>query len=106
MNWQPGDRAILLWSNYHPDRVGKEVTVLSNLKGAEVGIQCAGRRVQNGTPVYRIDIRPNTIGKKYVVVTPNQLGPIYDGNETVSWESCIWQPSPVVTVPMLKEQAE
>lgn len=32
---------------------------------------------------------------KYAAFRPEHLVPIYDGNETVSWSSCVWQPKQV-----------
>lgn len=33
-------------------------------------------------------------GRMWFCPDSEQLTPAYDGNEKVSWESCLWQPSP------------
>lgn len=43
---------------------------------------------------YRVDIEPDK-GFSGVSFRPEYLEPYYDGNDKVSWSSCVWQPSSV-----------
>ena len=99
-NWQPGDRAVIdcpIESRHH----GEECTILrtgvfvecieGNYVGCEVDIPC----ISNSD-------------YEFCIFENHELKPIYDGNETVSWESCIWKPKKDTVSDgfMIKVQAE
>jgi len=42
-----------------------------------------------------VDLPSSTVGQKNALYPSYALEPIYDGNDLVSWESCVWQPKSV-----------
>jgi hypothetical protein len=43
---------------------------------------------------YQVDLPSTRVGAM-ILYRPHELEPIYDGNEKVSWSSCVWQPNQV-----------
>jgi len=94
-NWQPGDRAI--YTRPCSECCGLEVTIVGPIGNHEAS-SITGLGAFSG---YRFDPGfPPTHKNGYWAGPTKYFRPIYDGNETVSWESMkkIWVPSPVVTI--------
>jgi len=92
MNWKPGDRAICITPG---SRIcGLEVTIVSGLRhgGTELNGHYRGQHDK-----YTIDPGFPPPYRNHWCAWPENLKPIYDGNETVSWESCVWKPNVVTT---------
>ena len=90
MNFKIGDRVRVIDStsvNY-----GVECSVTSSPRFKRRFDIKSGEFIRRDW-IYRVDISDGPWS-----YTESELESIYDGNETVSWESCIWQPSPVVTI--------
>ena len=85
MNWQPGDRALIIDDGNVWDCGKKMIGMTCTL----VCWDCVER-------AWNLNI--DGVNDKNWVADESALRPIYDGNETVSWESMkdIYQPSPVV----------
>lgn len=81
MNWKPGDRAIIGPVDRLRHMRGEECTLLEYV-GKKRGKE--GWYVTNAWSV-------ETSNGKFFVAE-HRLRPIYDGNEPVTWESCVWQP--------------
>jgi hypothetical protein len=87
-----GDRARIIKSK-KPERVGLVVTIVSDLTN-----QCScGATHPSWEAGYHIDLPNMHAGHESCAAwyMPWSLVPVYDGHETVSWESCVWQPNRV-----------
>ena len=84
MNWKPGDMAIIVES-MTAKSVGQECEIIgpSHLSGW-LYVDCPYLGQAPTQP--------------YWSAMPEWLRPIYDGNETTSWEDCIWKPKELIHV--------
>ena len=82
MNWKPGDRAIIVNVDCHQHMAGEECTLIEYL--GYYRNSSTKRFVENA---WSVETRAGAFA-----VASDSLRPIYDGNEPVTWESCVWQP--------------
>lgn len=89
-----GDRVRIVRSPV-PSRIGTIATVISPLK--PLSGNAYWTELPNSALVHELDLPPLPSQPRAHVVTypPEYLEPIYDGNETVSWSSCVWKPKQV-----------
>ncbi len=93
--FKAGDRVrVIAKDSLH---FGEECTVVADARFTRRIDGRTGERM-TASWVYEVDLTSQSQLGLACAYTEDQLKPIYDGNETVSWESCIWQPAPVVTI--------
>ncbi len=102
MNWQIGDRAIIIESRYSA-LIGQKVTITSGLVDGPPGL---GRWV-GGVLCHMTDIQSMSSPGRCAGFQPHQLGPIpdddnkeeYDGRKKIIWAECPeWQPKELVVI--------
>jgi hypothetical protein len=88
-----GQRVRILWSNGWPELGGRAGVIVGRAfdRGLEgisewrVAPDCWGT---HEAP------RVSSCGGLHFAPCSDQLAPAYDGNETVAWSECLWQPQP------------
>lgn len=80
MNWKPRDRAIIV----------DDGNIHNPENRLAIGEECSLIR-----PTGRGDFWDVDIGGEVWEVRERCLRPIYDGNEKVSWEDCVFKPDEV-----------
>lgn len=84
-----GDRVRIVGADFDKTVIGTETTIVG---------YCAPRHAADGKEGWFVDL-PTATGRftpsGYRCCQTYHLEPVYDGNERVSWSSCVWQPSSV-----------
>ncbi len=102
MNWQIGDRAIIVGA-VHAEFNGTIVTIISKL----LSVPPNGLRWRGGVSCYLTDVPSMTNLGQPAAFEPHKLRPIpdddnkeeYDGRKKIIWAECPeWQPKELVVI--------
>ena len=93
-NLRVGMRVRILWSSWWPELSGKEGVIIRRADNEPAGSdpRCEWIVAPDCWGSELSPCKNHRFGPK-----SDQLEPLYDGNETVTWESCAWKPEWVTT---------